>query len=247
MSQYFKLTNRECCHHGFQFHDGLNTDIIPFTPYGDCEPGGIYFTTPNNIWMWLRYNDQTMFYIWNVSLPDDAQVYHQATKSKADKIILSNQKTIFDFFSDNLQITLINLKQSIFILQYLRNPSTELCFDIIKSDPLALRYIQNPSPEICLLAVRHNGSSLCFVQNQTLELCLAAVQQNGLALAYVRHQSPELCLAAVQQNGLALAHVILQTPEICAAAVTQNVSAMTYVKKRTPEIINLWQYAIVCL
>ena len=54
MTKYVKLTNQECCHNNFQFHEGLNIDTIPFTAYGDCKPGGIYFTTPDYISQWLN-------------------------------------------------------------------------------------------------------------------------------------------------------------------------------------------------
>jgi len=31
-------------HQGLVYQEGLNTDIIPFNPNGDCKPGGIYFS-----------------------------------------------------------------------------------------------------------------------------------------------------------------------------------------------------------
>jgi len=41
--KYYKIVNPEG-HYGMIYQEGLNTDILPFNPSGDCEPGGIYFS-----------------------------------------------------------------------------------------------------------------------------------------------------------------------------------------------------------
>jgi len=41
--KYYKIINPEG-HYGMIYKEGLNTDILPFNPSGDCEPGGIYFS-----------------------------------------------------------------------------------------------------------------------------------------------------------------------------------------------------------
>lgn len=53
--RYLKVTNAEECHHGFQYHDGFNKDIIPFEPKGSCVPGGLYFTDHRNIHRYYIY------------------------------------------------------------------------------------------------------------------------------------------------------------------------------------------------
>jgi len=35
---YYKFTNKKEKHNGLQYHDGLNIDVLPFNPKGDCEP-----------------------------------------------------------------------------------------------------------------------------------------------------------------------------------------------------------------
>lgn len=146
---YVKLTNKECCHNGFKFVEGLNIDTVPFTslprglkPFGgwDCEPGGIYFTTYKNINRWMKYGDKKMHYIWDVMIPKDAQVHHQEDKSKADKIILSNRKTLSDFFSENHDIALINIKGNRRIFRYIKNKTPELCMALVKYNGCALEH-----------------------------------------------------------------------------------------------------------
>lgn len=94
-TKFIKLTNIECIHNDFKFNEGLNIDTIPITKK-ECDPGGIYFTTLENIYKWLRYNGKQMYYAWDIEIPEDAIVYHYSDKSKADKIILSNCRPIYE-------------------------------------------------------------------------------------------------------------------------------------------------------
>ncbi len=60
--QMIKLTNRLENHNGFQFKTGLNVDFIPFNPKVECQPGGIYFCSIENIFKWLNYSNSEMIY-----------------------------------------------------------------------------------------------------------------------------------------------------------------------------------------
>ena len=91
--KYIKFTNSENIHNNFTFTAGLNIDSIPISS-DECEPGGIYFTTFNNMHLWLSYSGQKMYYIWDVTIPENSKVYHYPTKSKAESIILSNCRRI---------------------------------------------------------------------------------------------------------------------------------------------------------
>ena len=51
-TKYVKLTNKENIHNNFTFKDGLNTDTIPISS-DECNPGGIYFTSLDNIHHWF--------------------------------------------------------------------------------------------------------------------------------------------------------------------------------------------------
>ena len=42
--KYFKIVNPNG-HNGLVYHDGYNEDPLSFNPSGDCEPGGIYFSS----------------------------------------------------------------------------------------------------------------------------------------------------------------------------------------------------------
>src|SRR5665647_3665118 len=89
-----KLTSESECHNGFQFKDGLNVDTVPFNPTSECKPGGIYFCELSKFFYWTIYNEKQMIWYRKVTIPDDAQVYVESDKFKADKLILSERHEI---------------------------------------------------------------------------------------------------------------------------------------------------------
>ena len=60
MTKYIKLTNVKCEHNKFKFKEGLNIDTITITK-GECEAGGLYFTTMEYILKWLSYGNEEMY------------------------------------------------------------------------------------------------------------------------------------------------------------------------------------------
>jgi len=89
---FYKITNKEEKHQNMQYKTGLNVDILPFNPYGDCESGGIYFAK-EDILAFLWYGS----WIRRVTIPKDARVYENPgspKKWKADKVILGRKYKI---------------------------------------------------------------------------------------------------------------------------------------------------------
>ncbi len=82
-------------HNGFQYKEGLNVDTVPFNPSGDCEPGGLYYTNEEHIFTFLEFGSL----IADVIVPEDAKVYKNGNKYKADKIILSNVRRVEDYIN----------------------------------------------------------------------------------------------------------------------------------------------------
>ena len=95
MSKLFvKLTNNDEKHYNYQLKTGLNQDTHRFLPYGLCMPGGLYFTTIDNINVWYQAYHK---HIRKVTIPDDARVYESHASFKADKIVLSEKVKYEDF------------------------------------------------------------------------------------------------------------------------------------------------------
>jgi len=90
--KFIKFTDQKENHNGFQFKTGLNIDTVPFTNYGECHAGGIYFTEEKYMNSWK------LWHVWQriVTIPDDAMVRIEKNKIKASKIILSEREPIRD-------------------------------------------------------------------------------------------------------------------------------------------------------
>lgn len=91
--KYYKITNFKENHKGVQYQTGLNVNIEPFRPYGNCNGGGIYFASKDilnflNCGCWIR----------EVILPDGEEFYtddfNSITKYKAHRIILGERRKI---------------------------------------------------------------------------------------------------------------------------------------------------------
>lgn len=94
---YYKVINHTKIHYDFVYKDGLNVLDRPFEDHGSCVPGGLYFTTINNITEFYGYG----IYLYEVFLPtsdpDFKMVVDPAgNKYRANKIILGKKYSLFD-------------------------------------------------------------------------------------------------------------------------------------------------------
>ena len=94
---YYRLTNEDECHNGFQYRDGLNVDTVPFDPSGTCRPGGLYFFSRVQLGRLIDYIPENFIPYWisEVTFPPDAKIWKMEGKYKADKFILGERQTIF--------------------------------------------------------------------------------------------------------------------------------------------------------
>lgn len=186
--EFVTLTNANETLDDFKFSDGLNIDTLPFStsaPWcGMCRVGGLYFTDIDRLPKLLGYNaGNPMVYVRMVRVPDDAIVYIELNKIKADKLFLTERK----------QISELDIWQN-----------DKYCANAIKQHPNSLKFIVNQTNKLCLEAVKRDGNALEFVKIQTDEICLEAVKQNSDALEFVKKQSYELCLEAIKRTSKAL-------------------------------------------
>src|SRR5579872_2707546 len=159
-----KLTNKKENHNGFQFKNGLNIDNIEFNPKEECLPGGIYFVTLEEAHKWIYYGYPKYNFMVNmrkVTIPDDARVYVEWKKFKADKIILGPKS---------------NISKEIY-LNFVKYKSMDL--EIV---PQNLR-----DKDICIEAVKQNGWSLMYVPEiiKDIDICVEAVKQCSNAIHFV--------------------------------------------------------------
>ncbi|AYV85411.1 MAG: putative ankyrin repeat protein [Satyrvirus sp.] len=94
---YFKVTNAEENHHGFQYMDGLNVldKEFDYNRKNTCSAGGLYFADNKNIHDFYNYG----IYLRIVELPvddPDFKMLHVDGKFRANKIILKEKYRLDD-------------------------------------------------------------------------------------------------------------------------------------------------------
>ena len=95
--KYWKITNQDEKHYNMQYKTGLNVDVLPFRPYGDCEPGGIYYSDTTHILAFLGTPCGPGKWIREVTLPKGELTYENpghTKKWKAHRVILGERKKI---------------------------------------------------------------------------------------------------------------------------------------------------------
>ncbi len=137
---FVKLTNKDSAHNDFSFFEGINVDSVPFNPHDECTPGGIYFVEKKYFINWLQYNENTMEYVWDVKIPNDARVYVENYKFKSDRIELYNKRKIED----------MDIWNNMEMKDYKR---------IVKKCPLISKYLKTKiqDPEFYKLAVENDN------------------------------------------------------------------------------------------
>jgi len=107
-TEFIKLTNKECCHNGLQFNQGMN-DVNKFNPNGKGQKGKIYFINKIYLAQWLQHTKK-MHYVWEIQIPNDASVYFEGNGCfKTDKIIMSKVGTITEYLSNQSPFTVIRM------------------------------------------------------------------------------------------------------------------------------------------
>jgi len=133
--KFYKFLNDNLIHNKFQYFLGLNIDHVQFRPVDECLRGGLYFCEESKCHIfWRSYGKKVSL----VEIPDDARVYVERNKFKANKLIIKD------------------------IVSYDMMPD-EFWLNMIKDDGLALKYIRNQTEDLCKYVVAHTGYALKYV------------------------------------------------------------------------------------
>lgn len=94
---FFKVTNAQEKHNGYQYHDGLNVleEKFDSNKESTCGPGGFYFTDRDNIHKYYNYGKNLRL----VSLPNNDKQFKMVAvddKFRANKIILGPKYSLND-------------------------------------------------------------------------------------------------------------------------------------------------------
>ena len=231
-------------HNRYEWHEGVNVDPLPFNPNGDCNPGGLYYTTPE--WV-LKYRHKSKelddHYIGQIQLDADEDVWQERTcsfrwfqyfyKWKAHTVTLVNMTKISDL-SDAEYYNLIGhrvLKKS--PEPYDKLKQHEQWLFLISCKPKALKYVRHQTQEICLTAVNFKRSTIKHVEARYLPQCLAIILRDGHFTPRV-FQSVSVIRAILTEDGMRLSQIPsdIKTQEMVDIAVANNPEAARYAGKK---------------
>jgi hypothetical protein len=192
-----KLAVENNIHNGFEFKEGLNVDPVPFNASGNCTKGGFYFTFSDYWSEWVSYRSEFMYWMWDVKIPDDTQVYLESdSKIKVDKFILENKRCIYDCE----ERCMLAVSRNGWVIRFIKDPSEEMKLEAVRQDGSAIRIIKNPSERVQLEAVKRNGLAIQYIENPSEAVQLAAVRQDGYAIRCIEYPSERVQLEAVRQD-----------------------------------------------
>ena len=101
--KFYKVLASNLTHYDFTYKIGENIDHNEFDPGGSCMKGGLYFTNINNLLKFVMFGS----YIGLIEISDDAQVYVEEDKFKANKVtlvkILNNEVDILELLRLSFQ------------------------------------------------------------------------------------------------------------------------------------------------
>ena len=130
--KFHKVLKNSLCHYDFTYNEGLNVDTQPFNPSSTCSKGGLYFCEEEHLHLYLFSYGSICA---TVSIPDNALVYKEDTKYKANQLILHNIQPISE-----LPLWL----------------DATVTKKIVQQNGDAIEYIKEPSEEVRRLAVQQN-------------------------------------------------------------------------------------------
>ena len=155
MTTYLKITNELENHKGFQYKNGLNVLIEPFSVSGSCCAGGLYFTEQRYIHHYYGYGVHIRVVELPINDPDFLMVKDpQGNKWRANKIIFGKKYPLYDLS------TYIDLDITRCPVQMINFPALEerdrLISEAWKNSGMALQY---PIYESMMNESMMNGSS----------------------------------------------------------------------------------------
>lgn len=171
-TKFVKLTNESCIHHYYQYTEGLNID---YKNFGTDTKYGLYFCMIDNICELNKYYHEPLTYIWDVTIPSDAQVVIYNNKFKTDRFILSNKMPIIEYIYSKVVCMLSDLNIHIDdIITYIMNiPSNfvphkymdEIWQAVILRKPEAIKDIpkEYKTYNVCLYAAQNYDDAYDYI------------------------------------------------------------------------------------
>lgn len=242
IKRFVAFADKDNFYNGYEYKEGLNYDPLElmdnrcYEMRDDCvvsefyydKLGGFYFCDYDWFQKHISRNYKDLFYMWDVTVPNDAKIITGVYTFKCDKFILRNKIQIWN--NEKFCIDAAIRRADFFKLA--TKQTDEMCLKIVKENCMVLEHVKNKTYEICLTAVKNHGWALHFIEDKTPELCMEAVKTCGTILECIENQTEEMCLIAVRQHYMALNFVKEQNFNICLHAVMFDTRSVRFLETK---------------
>lgn len=147
-------------HFDLLYRTGMNIDFLPFSPSGQCQPGGLYVTTLKDY-----YFHQGRFgaYARRVIVPPDAEVYIEPGSLKCSKIILDVSKP-----KNKLIKKLFSEYEQYLIKHYGQDVANKFIVTMIETYGLTIQYMEPEmrTQDLMLIAIKQHGGAFRFIDKE---------------------------------------------------------------------------------
>jgi hypothetical protein len=208
--EFVKLLTYNATHNGMTFKKGLNEDKVTFLPYGQCNPGGIYFIRITDVLNWLNYNGKCMaYYMFVENIPNDAETYVENDKFKASKLILSEKYDLREYllktYRMNQIITQLSINYSCnreevkdFIEFYFSDQEEKKTLELIKKDSNYYCFVINKTPSIMMAAIHRGFNYVLSEDIVTDEMRVTALHYECKLIRYIKDPSKDIIISTVR-------------------------------------------------
>lgn len=229
-SRIVKLLPPDFIENGFRYNpNGLNEIEGPFDPMISHKTGGLFCCEMGDMAFWgLYYPTHTSVIVCDVELPEGCNVTFGTINIKTSKMILSNPRSIKEFFKQLPKKERLNaIKESPYLIPAIpKEDRTHEDYVMAASARYGIYAIpeEERTPDLALISVKNRGWMIECIppKYMTAEVQLAAVTQDPLALEKIPReiQTKEARLRAVWGSWRALQFIpwFERTKEECEIA-----------------------------
>jgi hypothetical protein len=222
----------------YLYKTGLNVDTKPFNPRGNCSGGGLYFTELKHFNDFKSYGSMVAL----IHIPNNARVYTEHKKWKADQILVNERMKYQDFIEQLSDTQLLDLlKYNKEMIEYIpkNKINYELCLNEVQHNGLMLKFVPEnlKDDELCLISIKQNQDAIKFLPNiwmpKTSEwiVKIAKIDSYLFDLIPDKLKNKDMYKIAIEKNGLLLKKFPkdMKSRDICIRAVEKNGLAFKHV------------------
>jgi len=209
--KYYRFLAKAMIHHGYQWREGLNEDVHPFNTNRECGQGGLYFCEESEINQWHTYGELVA----DVTLPADAKVCHYYYKSKANKVIISNIRSVWELGREIPEFMHMLLNSNRQVPDGYMAPELQRAFNEKKFMKRRIRRIDDESQKLFEDLLEKNPEFWRTVfhsfplyylrcQNKTQEMANYLSYKSGYGVSLndipAEHRTPEVIAACIEAD-----------------------------------------------